>query len=1329
MNTKFLRIFLSTLVVTALSVFTKVNAQNYKWAIKGSGTGTEVIYAVASDIFGNTVVTGQFNSSTMKIGNGTTTLTLTNSNSGKYDVFVVKLNSSGTPLWAKSEGGPGDDGGTAIKLDDSGNVYVAGSFQSTSTSTGPSVFGTKNLYSAGSNDIFIAKYDYLGNLVWVKSGGGSTYDIATGIAIDRKYNVYVTGNITSTSGTIAGKSIGSIGGPDGFLAKYDINGNGKYAKIEAKSTSEENITGITIDSSQNLFITGRFSTTSATVAGKSLSSAGVSDFFIAKLDTAGNGIWAKSEGGTGDDRGLAVTSGMNSDLYVTGYFNSSFTWGSTSISSNGGTDFYAAKYDSSGSFKWIYTSGSTSDDKGYGVAIDLFNNIYFTGSYQSGGSGTAFNGASSTKKTISSNGAEDAFLVRYDATGKIIWATGGGSSGTDIGYGTALDFSGNIWMGGEISGNSTFGSQSIKGVSGIDAFLTRIYDNSSINPVVTVTGSSTICSGDSVLLSTVYNSNYNYQWKLGGSGISNANNNYYYAKTTGTYTVTITDPSGTTGTSSGTSITVNTSPNVTLSYGSTTLCNGDTSQLSVPNVFGNTYQWYVGSTAISGATKYNYYAKSTGSYFVTVSNSKCTKSSLVVPVTVNPVPTATIKIIGKAQVCSNDSVHFSTTPGSGYTYQWYIDGSKIAKATDTVYYAKTNNTHAYKVVVTNSFSCSATSTILNGTVDSPLRNRTGLSKTFCSGSTGVVGLNKINGYLYKWTSNPKGLTSTYWRPTVSPTVNTWYILMATDSVTGCTRTDSVQFFVTPIPAAKTIANTTICSGTTISIGSTAVSGNTYSWTSSPTGFTSTSSNPSVSPTSTTTYNLLETISSTGCINKNSVTITVNPTPSKPSLTSNSPLCAGNTLNLFSTSYSGATYAWTGPNSFSATTQNTTRTKITTADSGYYKMTVKVSGCTNSDSIKVKVNALPIASHVASQNICNGNSLSIGGASVSGSTYTWTSNPSGFTSTSANPSVSPTVNTTYYITEKNSAGCSFTDSLKLTVVAKPSAPTCSSNSPLCAGSTLNLKASSITGASYSWTGPNSYTNGTQNPSIINVSSSNAGTYYCTVTVSGCTSTSSGSTTVTINPLPTPSAGTSKSICLGGSASIGMTAVTGHTYSWTSKPSGYSSSSSSVTVSPTSTTTYYLTETITSTGCNKTDSVIITVNPLPTKSAGADASICTGSSTSIGSTTVTGVTYSWSSSPSGFTSTSANPSVNPTSTTTYYLTNTMTSTGCSNKDTVVITVNPLPSKSAGPDASICKGSSTSIGATAVTGVNYSWTSSPSGFTSTSANPSVSPTTTTS
>jgi hypothetical protein len=169
MNTKFLRIILSTLVVTALSVFTNVNAQNYKWAIKGSGTGTEVIYAVASDIFGNTVVTGQFNSSTMKIGNGTTTLTLTNSNSGKYDVFVVKLNSSGTPLWAKSEGGPGDDGGTAIKLDDSGNVYVAGSFQSTSTSTGPAVFGSKNLYSAGSSDIFIAKYDYLGNLVWVKS--------------------------------------------------------------------------------------------------------------------------------------------------------------------------------------------------------------------------------------------------------------------------------------------------------------------------------------------------------------------------------------------------------------------------------------------------------------------------------------------------------------------------------------------------------------------------------------------------------------------------------------------------------------------------------------------------------------------------------------------------------------------------------------------------------------------------------------------------------------------------------------------------------------------------------------------------------------------------------------------------------------------------------------------------------------------------------------------------------------------------------------------------------------------------------------------------------
>jgi len=143
--------------------------------------------------------------------------------------------------------------------------------------------------------------------------------------------------------------------------------------------------------------------------------------------------------------------------------------------------------------------------------------------------------------------------------------------------------------------------------------------------------------------------------------------------------------------------------------------------------------------------------------------------------------------------------------------------------------------------------------------------------------------------------------------------------------------------------------------------------------------------------------------------------------------------------------------------------------------------------------------------------------------------------------------------------------------------------------------------------------------------------------------------------------------------------------------------------------------------------KSGNKVIKVNPLPSANAGSSTSICSGDSTTIGASAVTGDTYSWVSNPSGFASTLSNPSVYPTITTTYTLTE-KTLGGCQNSNSVTITVNPLPSANAGSSQAITSGGSASIGAASVTGDTYSWTSNPSGFTSTVSNPTVSPTVTT-
>ncbi|MEI6276821.1 MAG: choice-of-anchor Q domain-containing protein, partial [Prolixibacteraceae bacterium] len=159
-------------------------------------------------------------------------------------------------------------------------------------------------------------------------------------------------------------------------------------------------------------------------------------------------------------------------------------------------------------------------------------------------------------------------------------------------------------------------------------------------------------------------------------------------------------------------------------------------------------------------------------------------------------------------------------------------------------------------------------------------------------------------------------------------------------------------------------------------------------------------------------------------------------------------------------------------------------------------------------------------------------------------------------------------------------------------------------------------------------------------------------------------SSNIVTITVNPLPAASAGTDRTISPGSSTQIGATAVTGSTYSWTSSPAGFTSTSANPTVSPLVTTTYSLKETITATGCTNTHNVTVTLSSVPAAVAGANRSICQGTSTQIGTTAVTGNTYNWTSSPAGFTSTAANPIVSPTVTTTYTLTETITATGSSN-----------------------------------------------------------------
>jgi len=602
-------------------------------------------------------------------------------------------------------------------------------------------------------------------------------------------------------------------------------------------------------------------------------------------------------------------------------------------------------------------------------------------------------------------------------------------------------------------------------------------------------------------------------------------------------------------------------------------------------------------------------------------------------------------------------------------------------------YISSTNLHTYNPTLKAGTSLSDVADDIDGNARNSIKPYIGayeITPTSVNGSTIVCAGSTVNytspihtGSSYTWTVT--GQTS-YSGGSTNSVIITWG-----NANTGTLKVQEINelyedsafaiIAIDSLPGANVGSASTICNGGNTSIGAGSLTGNTYSWTSDPSGFTSTSSNPTISPTTTTTYTLIETITTTGCTNSNTVALTVNPLPGA-NVGSASTICNGGNASIGAGSVTANTYSWTSnPSDFISTSSNPSVSPTTTTT---YTLTetITATGCTNTNSVIVTANPLPSANTGSAHAVCKGSSTSIGASSISGHTYSWTSAPSGFTSTAANPSVSPTTTTTYTLTETITAtSCTKSNSVVITVNSVPNSILDSSDALICKGDTVEIGDDTTSGYSYSWTSsPSGYTPtgsyGLVEPTVTT-------TYLLkeTITATGCSTTDT--ILVTVDPGPAANVGSNQTICGGSTANIGGTAVSGNEYVWFSKPVGFTSDTSSPIVSLTTTTTYYLTE-IVPAGCAKSDSVVITVHPAPAANVGTDSSItnCDAghSSISIGASSISGHTYSWTSSPSGFTSTSANPTVTPTANTTYILTETITSTGCTNTHSINVTLIP-------------------------------------------------------
>jgi hypothetical protein len=276
--------------------------------------GKAIGYGVGNDIVadgqGNIYVAGHFSDS---VSFGSTTL----GSDGGMDGFILKQNSNGTILWVKKIGGAGEGYAYSISVDGAGNVLTSGFFN------GDVNFEGNTLTSAGQNDLFIAKHDSDGNLLWVRQSGGTGYDEGVSIAVDEQGNVYTTGHFEGTV-MFGTNTLTSTGNRDGFIMKHDADGDILWVKqMGGTDATGHNTHSVAIDvnSHGNAYITGIFGAT-VSFDTYTYNSFGELDAFVAGYDTDGNVLWAKQIGGTQQDRGNSIHVDVNGNVIVAGDFYS-----------------------------------------------------------------------------------------------------------------------------------------------------------------------------------------------------------------------------------------------------------------------------------------------------------------------------------------------------------------------------------------------------------------------------------------------------------------------------------------------------------------------------------------------------------------------------------------------------------------------------------------------------------------------------------------------------------------------------------------------------------------------------------------------------------------------------------------------------------------------------------------------------------------------------------------------------------------------------------------------------------------------------------------------
>jgi hypothetical protein len=522
------------------------------------GSSDEVGYGIAVDGSGYAYVTGETESPDYDVTPGAFQRT----NGGGRDVFVTKLNAAGTALvYSTYIGGSDGDYGNAIAVDGSGNAYVTGRTSSTDYDVTPGAFQTTN---GGVVDVFVTKLNATGTaLVYSTYMGGSDIDEGNAIAVDGGGNAYVTGYTYSTNYDVTpGAFQTTFGGyTDVFVTKLNATGTALVYSTYIGGSEGDLGYGIAVDVGGNAYVTGYTSGDYDVTPGafQTTHGGGVVDVFVTKLNATGTAlVYSTYIGGGDEDVGYGIAVDGSGNAYVTGYTESTnydVTPGAFQTAYGGGRDAYfggdvfVTKLNATGT-DLVYSTyiGGSSDEVGYGIAVDGSGYAYVTG----------FTGSTDYDVTPGAfhttyRGNMDVFVTKLNATGTaLVYSTYIGGRGDDYGYAIAVDGSGNAYVTGWTSSPDydvtpgTFQTTNEGGMA--DVFVTKV-----CHPITLTsapgTNNQTVCVNTPITPITY--------------------------STTGATGATFSGlPAGVTGTFSGGNITISGTPTVTGTFNYTVILTG-----------------------------------------------------------------------------------------------------------------------------------------------------------------------------------------------------------------------------------------------------------------------------------------------------------------------------------------------------------------------------------------------------------------------------------------------------------------------------------------------------------------------------------------------------------------------------------------------------------------------------------------------------------------------------------------------------------------------------------------------------------------------------------